>query len=191
MIDRSLEYIPFCMLRKAGTPCPPAPLAKGFHFRLYEKGDEKNWTEIETSVNEFEDVESAQAYFKKDFTPFGDELYDRMTFLCTDEGEAIGTITAWNGNMIENKILPCIHWVAIKPGYQGLGLGKSLVAHGINRMIELDGDVDFYLATQTWSYKAVGIYKWAGFDLYEGNAVGRANEYEKAVPVLKELLNRD
>lgn len=187
MIDWSVENISFYMIRKEKTNMYEAPLLEGFYFRFYKEEDEKNWASIETSVSEFEKEEDAMKYFNKNFLPYKKDLYNRMVFLCNEKDEAVGTITAWWGDSIKNENMPCLHWLAIKPKYQGLGLGKSLVSNCIKRMIELDGDVEFYLSTQTPSYKAVGIYKKAGFNIYKGLLKNKKNEYLKVIKILDDL----
>ena len=71
------------------------------------------------------------------------------------------------------------------PEYQGLGLGKAVVLKGIEKALSIEGDRDIYLHTQTWSYKAIGIYMRAGFEILEtGTFGGYKNDYEKAMSVL-------
>ena len=73
-----------------------------------------------------------------------------------------------------------------------LGSGKSTIAKKIGQYLEsrnirtaLFCDRDIYLQTQTWSYKAIGIYMRAGFEILEtGTFGGYKNDYEKAMSVL-------
>jgi hypothetical protein len=56
-------------------------------------------------------------------------------------------------------------------------------------MLEIEGDRDVYLPTQTWSYKAIGIYVKAGFEITAEQGLGGFNnEYDKAMPLLKKLM---
>lgn len=188
MLDKTIPYYRVIMQRKAGTPVPGASLPEGFDFVSFAAGDEEHWAKIETSVGEFEEVGEALNYFKKDFLPYTSELERRTIFVENKHSEKIATLTNWWGYTGKRRD-PWMHWIAVKPQYQGLGLGKSIFFEGVRRMIEIEGDRDFFLPTQTWSYKAIGVYLKAGFDYFpERHAGGYENEYEKALPILKQKI---
>jgi hypothetical protein len=61
----------------------------------------------------------------------------------------------------------------------------------MHRLIRLDGDVDVYLHTQPWSYRAIGIYLWAGFRFLKHGSFGpNPNQNEQAMPILREKMGR-
>lgn len=188
MLDKSLPYAGVYMRRSAHAPLPEAPLPDGFRFSFFCAGDETSWARIETSVLEFDGEFAALLYFKEHFMPYADELRRRCVFIETDAGGKIATATAW-WNFVEGVRGPWLHWVAVDPRYQGLGLGKAVVARAMRRMRELDGDVDFYLHTQTWSYKAIGIYMAGGFVPTDEKALyrDRKDNYRKAMRILGRL----
>ena len=176
------------MLRKANTPIPKPILPNNYSVVFFSNGEEKNWAEIETSVGEFESESKALAYFQTEYLPYIKELERRLFFLQTREGENIATVTIWWNYTGERRDVS-LHWVGVKPEYQGLGLGKALVFESMERMLRIEGDRDVYLHTQTWSYKAIGIYLQAGFEfIKEGSFSGYENDYEKAIPILKEKM---
>jgi GNAT superfamily N-acetyltransferase len=189
MLDKSVPYVSFLMRRKKGAELPVYDLPGGYKFVLYNPGDEKSWAEIETSVSEFENETDALAYFEKEFQPLSElsELKKRCLFIENDKGEKIGTSTAWF--CCPKKCMPRLHWVAVKPQYQGLGLGKAIVSKCTQLMKELDGDVDFFLSTQTWSHRAVKIYEKFGYAIAaEKQICGDKNEnHEKAVEIMKSI----
>ena len=189
MLDKSLPYYSIIMKRPGGAPIPDYPLPEGFSYVMYEPGDELPWAEIETSVKEFDHVEDALAYFKKRFMPYPDELARRCMFIEDRAGDKIATLTTW-WSYTGVRRDPWLHWIALKPEYQGQGLGKALVSRGMQMMVEIEGDRDVYLSTQTWSYKAVGLYKKVGFEYTaEKGLGGYANDqYEKAVEVLEQYV---
>ena len=188
MLDKTVPYAGFYMRRKKGTPMPVSSLPDGFRFESYHSGDEISWSRIETSVLEFDSEFAALLYFKEKFMPYVSELYRRCIFIETENGEKIATATAWWEN-VEGRRRPWLQWVGVDPRYQGQGLGKALIFNALARMAELDGDEDFYLHTQTWSYKAIGIYKTCGFEPTDEKALyrERKNNYKKAMRILARL----
>jgi ribosomal protein S18 acetylase RimI-like enzyme len=55
-------------------------------------------------------------------------------------------------------------------------------------MVDIEGDRDFYLHTQTWSHRAIKIYQALGFDITAEKLGKYTNEnYEKALKILAEL----
>jgi len=189
MLDKTLPYFTVKMVRKAGTPIPDFPLPEGFKFVFYTDGAEVDWARIETSVDEFDSEFAALLRFKEDFMTHVDELYRRCLFIETVDGKKIATANAW-WSYVEGERRAWLHWVSVAPGYQGLGLGKAIVSKVTQLLKEIEGDVDFYLSTQTWSYKAINIYKQFGYEptnekaLYPGKI---KNHYKKAMKILDKL----
>ena len=161
MLDKSVPYASFLMRREKDTPVPEYKLPGGYKFAMYKPGDEKSWAEIETSVLEFDKEADALEYFGREFGPYREELEKRCLFIENDSGGKIATSTAWW--CCPDRCLARLHWVAVKPQEQGLGLGKAIVSRCTQLMLELDGDKDFFLSTQTWSHKAVKIYEKFGY----------------------------
>ena len=185
MLDKSIPYVDVLMHRRKGVPIPKFELPDNFVFSTFKLGDEKSWAEIETSVLEFPNELDALILFQKEYLPFIVELEKRCLFIENKEGEKIATSTAWwcySGARRD----PWVHWVAVKPQYQGLGLGKAIISKITQLMLEIEGDRDFYLHTQTWSHRAIKIYEKLGFVITnEKNLSKYTNEnYEKAVAIL-------
>lgn len=84
-----------------------------------------------------------------------------MLFLYNPNGEAIGTSMGWYDNDFKGEKLGKLHWIAIKPEYQGKNLGKPLVARAIKRIQESHDKA--YLTTQTTNWKAINMYLDFGF----------------------------
>jgi len=191
MLDKTIPYAGIYMRRKAGMPIPDHPLPDGFRFSFFDGGDEESWARIEVSVLEFSSEFAAILHFKKEFIPFLDELKRRCIFIENSEGEKIATSMAW-WSLINGERRPWLHWVAVVPEYQDLGLGKAIVSRVAALMVELEGDVDLFLSTQTWSYKAIGIYKDHGFEPTDEPALYRnkGDNYKKAMRILKRLKRK-
>lgn len=188
MLDKSIPYKHILMKRPKGTPVKNYALPDGYSLCLYQEGNERDWAEIESSVLEFDDPASALKYYDKEFMPYPEELKRRQYFVRDPEGKMAATASAW-WKMSGDRRVPILHWVAVKPEYQGKGLGKALVTAAVQRMIALEGDVDIYLHTQTWSYKAINIYLDAGFELLQHETYGGyKNEYEDAIKLIGDRI---
>ena len=167
-------------------------LPEGFELRLFKAGDEFLWADIESSVNEFPDKSYAHAYFMLDYyrERFSD-LKDRCLIL-TKDSLPVGTVMAWETNGI-----PHIHWLAVKPEFHGLGLGKAMLLSALNLFKELNPSQNIIVHTRTWSHKAVCLYHSVGFNMrksalaYKNDGSFHKNEYYEAMEVLEKVLPQD
>jgi GNAT superfamily N-acetyltransferase len=186
MLDKSVPYVRILMKRRAGAAIPEVSLPDGFRFVFFKAGDEKAWAEIETSVLEFHSENRALGYFQKNFLPFLPELEKRCIFVENAEGEKVATSMAWRDY---NNRIPWLHWVSVKPEFQGLGLGKAITSKATRLLLEISGDVDFFLSTQTWSHKAVRIYEKLGWEqTYDKKQRYYSHtNYEKAKKILRRI----
>jgi len=186
MLDKSIPYAGLFMRREKGSPIPEFTLPDGFKFSYYNEGDEVSWARIEASVLEFDSEFAALLYFKKNFVPYANELKRRCLFIENEDGNKVATATAW-WSQVDDERRSWMHWVGVNPQFQGLGLGKSIVSRVTKLMRELDGDVDMYLKTQTWSYKAIGIYSTCGYELTDEKRLYKniINSYKKALKILR------
>lgn len=184
MLDKSVPYHEFWMIRPHTIPLLSVPLSDGFHFSSYQAGDEADWAAIETAVLEFDHEEDALRYFAKAFAPYPKELSQRMLFVENEVGEKVATCTAW-WKLVNGERLPILHWLAVKPPFQGKGLAKALVAKTIELFTEMEPAQDSYLHTQTWSHDAVHLYEKFGFVISADNIDGQPNAaYVKAMAIL-------
>jgi ribosomal protein S18 acetylase RimI-like enzyme len=187
MLDKSIPHFNVIMKRESGVPAHEIELPIGFDFCSFTPGDGKYWAEIETSVGEFANEKESAEYFKKNYQSQEREVYRRVFFL-QDGKKKIGTISAW-WNMTDTRKDPSIHWVAIKPEYQGRGLGRPLINYGIKKCIDIDGDKDIFIHTQTWSYKAIYLYRKECFKITEKESFGEyKNEFDQALPILQKMI---
>ncbi len=189
MLDKSVPYYRVILRRDPGTPLPEVEVPEGYTIVGYQPGDEVAWGEIESSVLEFETPQAATEYFLRDYVPYDTEVKRRTLFAQDASGRKVGTFTAW-WNYTGSRRVPFMHWVAVMPEHQGRGVGKALVAAGVRLMVEIEGDCEMFLHTQTWSHKAIRIYRWAGFELDTQNEApgGYRNETQQALPILEGLI---
>ena len=189
MLDKSIPFYKVYMVRRAGIPIPDYPLPEGFRFSLYKDGDESDWARLEASVDEFESEFAALLRFTEEFIPKAKELYRRCLFIETNDGKKVATANAW-WSYVDGERRAWLHWVSVAPEYQGLGLGKALTSRVTRLLLEIEGDVDFYLSTQTWSYKAINIYRQFGYEPTDEKILygrKRRHDLKKAMKLLDKL----
>ena len=165
-------------------------LSNEFMFKPYSDKDIEKWAKIEMSVGEFETKEAAINRFHKEFIPFGEELYERCWFITDRNNNYIATASALNYKK-DNKHWASLNWVAVKPEYQGKGLGKAIVQKALTSCKTCEPNQDVYLKTQTWSHKAIKIYLKFGFNILKNETIAHyKNEYEDAIGVLKKVIDK-
>ncbi|WP_411843814.1 GNAT family N-acetyltransferase [Salinicoccus sp. HZC-1] len=180
-----MKRIKLQMIRHDLNDIPQYELPEGYSFRLFQKGDEAIWANIETRVDEFKTEATAIERFEREFGPYIDEMGHRYLFIENAEGEAIGTATAWYGDLEgDGNIRGRIHWVGIVPEHQGRGLSKPLLSEAMNILAKFHDAV--YLTSQTTSWQAVNMYLNFGFK------PARLDEnYDAAWALLEEKLGRE
>lgn len=153
-----MKRIKLKMFRDNLENIPQFDLPEGYSIRKFREGDEIEWAKIETAAEEFKTVEDALKRFDKEFGSNIEEMKHRCLFIENEDGEAIGTTSAWFGDLDgtgEQK--GRIHFVAIKPEYQGKKLSKPLLTAALNTLIK-ENHNKVYLTTQTTSYQAINMY---------------------------------
>lgn len=189
MLDKSIPYYNLVMQRKPGQAIPQFVLPEGYSFVPFTDGAEIDWAEIETSVGEFDSTSEALEYFNEKYLSYPGEVKRRTIFIQTSDFKKVATVTCW-WNYTGEQRDPALEWIAVMPEYQGLGLGKAVTFEGLKRMLLIEGDRDVFLHTQTWSYRAIGIYLQAGFEFLRSKTFGEyENDFDKALPYLEEKVN--
>lgn len=174
---------------KQESPLPKPSLPSGFSFKFYSPGDAKHWSEIETSVLEFDDVQVAVKYFGRTFLPHEEALQKRMVFVVSDSGKYVATATAW-WNDFKGRHQAALHWVSVRPEFQGMGLGGAVVLKALSLFKQYEPGLDCYLHTQTWSHKAVRLYSKLGFHICKTDTLGnQKNDYSEAMEILRGVLD--
>lgn len=190
LIDRSVPYFDVIMVRPASLPPMERPvLPQGYTVQRYLPGSEMQWCDIETSVGEFDTEEQAAGYFGREFLPYQEALANRMVFLLDGSGETVATATAWWAQDVALGHIPLLHWVATKPGVQGMGLGRAVTQYALSLFPATGSEGDIWLSTQTWSHVAIALYLSLGFRVHRTHRLkGKQNGYEGALPVLKGIM---
>lgn len=179
----TMEHIRVIMINHNLNIIPFFKIPEGFSSRRFS-GSEDNeiWAEIECSVGEFKTEKDALKRFYSEFNEYWSELKNRCFFIEDYKGNAVGTVMAWYNNFMRENY-GRLHWVGIKPEYQGKKLGKPLVSLAMEHLKRNHDRA--YLTSQTTSYKAINMYLDFGFKPYINNA-----ESIKAWEILSDKLGR-
>lgn len=154
---------------------PGHPLPEGYALRSFDPADsatwKRRWAEVETAAGEFSTPDRALERFDREFGGREEELAGRCLFLLRTGSEpagpagsgeeVIGTAMGWYDVAAPENPAGRIHWVGIRPAWQGRGLSKPLVSAALRVLAPRHDRA--YLTTQTTSYVAVRLYLGLGF----------------------------
>ena len=191
MLDKSVEFHSIIMKsRNDRKPVIPV-LPEGFAIRNYKRGDELAWAEIQTAVGEFDTYYEALSCFTH-YLEYENELMQRQFYVIDEKnGKHAATATAWFFELA-GKPIGVVHALSCLPEYQSLGLGKITAAYMMDCFYRMMPGCEVWLDTQTWSYKAIGIYLDLGFIPQKSAQYNDTpNEYGAAVQVLKGKMRTD
>lgn len=177
MLDKSLPFHPVIMVKRDAAIYPRYDLPAGYTIVSYIPGREREWAEIMASVGEADSVDDGVKLFGTTFSDHPELLGNRNLFVLDNEGRAVATASLWEGEHF-GVPLPRIHWVACRPEHQRRGLIKALLTALLDMQSSLALGKVLYLTTQTWSYKAIGLYKKFGFEPYFGGKPANWTIYE-------------
>ena len=191
MLDRSLEFHTVIMKHPNDRPPAVSALPEGFSERFYEKGDEKAWARLQTAVGEFGSEEDALLAFRH-YLPFEEELRKRQIYLIDDRtGTPAASATAWFIQSGDREI-GTVHALCCLPEYQSRSLGKAVALRMMSTFYRLMPGREVWLDTQTWSYRAIGLYLDMGFAPMKTAVFNEArNEFAAAASVLREKMRAD
>lgn len=156
---KNIENIDICMVRANLEGIPAHPLPNGFTLRWYEPGDAQHWIRIHEEADILNTIHDG--LFMNEFGEDESALSERQLYLCTDDGEVVGTSTAW-WMKHQGTEWGHVHWVAIAPKYQRQGLAKPLMARTLERLRSLGHDKAI-LITSSARLVAVRMYMKLGF----------------------------
>jgi len=161
MVDQltSQLNVPVSMIRDDLNDIPQYDLPVDYSFEWYLKGYEKYWTVIQKATDKFNDITDKLFYDE-----FGDNsrlLFQRQCYVFY-KNQTVGTATAWFNNNYKGMPFGRLHWVAIEPTHQGLGISKPLLTTVCEKMRRL-GHKRVYLTTSSIRIPAINLYLKFGF----------------------------
>ncbi|MCF0136154.1 MAG: GNAT family N-acetyltransferase [Lachnospiraceae bacterium] len=178
--DDRIRYVHLELERDLPTHFEEKPLPEGYHYVNYAPGDRDAWIRIEIGAKEIKDYTEGIEVWNRYYGTHEAELPGRMFFVETSDGDKVATATAMYDTFnTDDGKLGWLHWVAVRNDHQGKGLSRPLIAHTLNRLIEL-GYSRAHIPTQTSTWLAVRLYLDFGFLPYniseakEGWEIARA-----------------
>jgi ribosomal protein S18 acetylase RimI-like enzyme len=141
-------------LRRQACLVPPC-----YSLRAFESRDVCAWTAIQAAADRYNVI--TDTLFEAAFGSDPSLHRARIFMACDEHGTPVGTAAAWFGEG-EDRAAGRVHWVAVLPAHQGRGLGRALVCHAVNRLVEL-GHTEAYLTTSAARLAALHLYDACGF----------------------------
>lgn len=126
MINKMLPYYGVIMKKRDVCTYPRYELEKGFSFEAYTPGMEGDWCRIQTKAGMAATWNEAKIVFEQKFKPYSELLTKYCVFIVNSENYAVAAAALWPGKHFGKEHWR-IHWVAVDPDYQGMGLGKALI----------------------------------------------------------------
>ena len=177
-IDRRLKYVDLVLVNDDLDNIDEYKLPEEYKFVLFNDGDEKSWVDIEMNAGEFLSYEEGIEVFNLYYRDYYEELKNLCIFIENDKGEKIATATAFFLEEPVGDITGNVHWVSIKPEYQGKHLSKPLICETLKILRGL-GHKKTLVHTQTHTWLAVKLYLDMGFIPYDLQEIGRASCRER------------
>jgi ribosomal protein S18 acetylase RimI-like enzyme len=176
--------VDFWMVQRDLNQVPNVPFPAGYWIRNYREGDLATWVRVQQAAEPF--FVPTEEHFSRSMP--GDTAYlsQRVKFLIDPSGSEIGTITAWNGVMLEGQEAGQIHWVAIIRSAQGKGLAKPMLTAACWSLL-WRGYTEAWLETNTRRIPAIRLYLRYGFKPYFRNEFEQQAWFAIAPLLLDEL----
>jgi len=142
------------------TGLPEHPLPSGYRLRLMNPVDVKHWVAVQQAAEPF--LTMSEKWFWQEFGKPAGLAWERCFLLQIDEGTPVGTITAWTDSAWDGQVRGRIHWLAVRPEWQGRGFAKPMVSMALELLRQFHDSV--YLMTQPERLVAIRLYLGLGFE---------------------------
>lgn len=147
------------MIRPHLLDIPQIPCPEGYGIRPMRLDEAGLWTDIERDAEPYFPI--ADDLFWREFGSDPQAIQWRCFIVTDDRGVGVGTISAWYDRDYKGQDYGKVHWVAIRPAYQGKGLGKAALAYALNQLARWHDRA--MLNTQTGRIPAIKLYLNFGF----------------------------
>ena len=147
-------------MRLADIPRPELP--SGMRVRAYRPGDAATWTRIHEDTGFYGTL--PPGLHEREFGHDDTALAERQLFVVNAEGDDIATATAWLNDPAHGLPGGRLHWVAVVPTAQRMGVASALVG-AVAARFEALGETAAYLTTDSHNTRAIALYGRLGFRL--------------------------
>ena len=189
-MDRSVPYHSAIMVKSDPEAYPRYALPSGYSIALYEAGMEEGWARLQSEVGGVGSIDRARTVFAREFllgrkmdwedesiervdpadvpsSPLYGKARERIVLALDPSGEVAGTGALWDGDHF-GETLPRVHYIGVGAAHQGRGIAKAIMTRLMDLCREVGSRGDIYLTTQSWSHRAIRVYKRFGFVPYIG-----------------------
>ncbi len=147
------------MIRPHLRDIPQVPFPEGFGIRAMRLDESALWTDIQRDAEPHFPI--ADDLFHSQFGDYLQATQWRSFIVTNEKGVGVGVVSAWFDRNFKGEDYGMIHWIAIRPAYQGLGLGKAALSFALNQLSQWHERA--YLGTQTKRIPAITMYLTFGF----------------------------
>ncbi len=136
-----------------------APLPDGYSFQPITPQNAALWTDIWRDADASMDVDDG--LFNREFGSDWSLIGHRCWLVCDRRNRAVATISAWLDHRPGQSDSGRIHWVAVRPAWQGRGLARPMMSQAM-RLLAAHHD-EVHLCTQADRIPAIALYLRYGF----------------------------
>jgi GNAT superfamily N-acetyltransferase len=156
------------MIRPHLDDIPQMDFPTGFSIRPVQIAEGLIWTDIVLGAEQWLDL--SNDLFAKEFGHDLQSVPQRCFFISDEKNTPIGTISSWYRQDYRKLDYGLIHWVYIRPSYQGKGLSKPALSFALQKLALWHERA--LLGTQAKRLPAINLYLNFGFvpDLTEPGA---------------------
>jgi GNAT superfamily N-acetyltransferase len=167
------------MIRSSMADLPQVPFPDGFGIRPMRMDEGGLWLDIQRDAEPY--LHISDGLFVQEFGYDLEAVQWRSFVVIDSRGVGVGTISAWYDRDFRGKDYGRIHWVAIRPAYQGKGLGRASLAFALNQLAQWHDRC--CLGTQSRRHAAIRLYLDAGFvpDMESPGAIEGWREVKNAL----------
>ena len=140
-------------------PVPPVPLPDGYRLAPITPATASLWADIWRDADRTIDIPAD--LFSREFGENWGLIAERCWLVYDTRGRALATISAWLDQGQPGGDIGRIHWVAIRPPWQGVGLARPMMSHAM-AILQARHDRS-YLVTQAFRIPAIALYLKYGF----------------------------
>lgn len=166
-MDTSIPHIGVIMEKLNPAEYPQIPLPEGFSFIRYSDELRDAWVQMQLEVEQIDSIEDGKSEFHECYVKHKPEIINTCVFVTACDGNVAGTALLCDGSLF-GDVRKRVHWVTVAPAYQNRGLCGAMLTKLMDMYNERGFKKCIYLTSQTWSYKAIGIYEKFGFTPYMG-----------------------